>query len=73
MARRYNGSDRFGQFAGAGRFLWRGKIAAFGDSNGFFAMQIETDHEHKLTVGMNDPSYDWKNFVLNTFDWLASD
>ena len=51
----------------------RGKIAAFGDSNGFFAMQIETDHEHKLTVGMNDPSYDWKNFVLNTFDWLASD
>ena len=22
-------------------------------------------------VGMNDDAYDWRNFVLNTFDWLS--
>ena len=22
-------------------------------------------------VGMNDGAYDWRNLVLNTFDWLS--
>jgi hypothetical protein len=22
-------------------------------------------------AGMNDEKYDWRNFVLNTFDWLS--
>ena len=50
-----------------------GKIAAFGDSNGFFAMEFDLEDGHKSVAGMNDSSYDWKNFVLNTFDWLSSD
>lgn len=50
-----------------------GKIAAFGDSNGFFAMEFDLEDGHKSVAGMNDPSYDWKNFVLNTFDWLSLD
>ena len=48
----------------------KGRLAAFGDSNGFSAMVfLEGDLEE--LVGMNDKLYDWRNFVLNTFDWLS--
>ena len=49
----------------------KGKIAAFGDSNGFVAMVFNDDEGKKSKVGMNQLSFDWKNFVLNTFDWLS--
>ena len=47
-----------------------GKVAAFGDSNGFTAM-IFNMQDGKMYAGMNTKGYDWKNFVLNTFDWLS--
>tara|TARA_B100000575_G_scaffold293727_1_gene306077 strand:- start:113 stop:1042 length:930 start_codon:yes stop_codon:yes gene_type:complete len=48
-----------------------GKIAAFGDSNGFTAMVFNMTEDSKMYAGMNTKGYDWKNFVLNTFSWLA--
>jgi len=49
----------------------KGKVAAFGDANGFVAMVFDEGDGRKIKAGMNDPNYDWKNFVLNTFDWLS--
>jgi len=49
-----------------------GKIAAFGDSNGFTAMVFNMDDGSKMYAGMNTEGYDWKNFVLNTFRWLTN-
>ena len=49
-----------------------GKIAAFGDSNGFTAMVFNMNDGTKMYAGMNTEGYDWKNFVLNTFRWLTS-
>ena len=49
-----------------------GKIAAFGDSNGFTAMVFNMDDGTKMYAGMNTEGYDWKNFVLNTFRWLTN-
>ena len=51
-------------------FIGSGKIAAFGDSNGFTAM-IFNMQDGKMYAGMNTVGYDWKNFVLNTFSWLT--
>ena len=56
----------------AGNF-GKGKVVALGDSNGFTAMLFNLDEEHDMAAGMNTKGYDWKNFVLNTFDWLAND
>ena len=44
-----------------------GKIAVFGDSNGFTAMVFNMQDGSKMYAGMNTEEYDWKNFVLNTF------
>lgn len=49
-----------------------GKIAAFGDSNGFTAMVFNMNDGTKMYAGMNTEGYDWKNFVLNTFRWLTN-
>ena len=49
-----------------------GKVAAFGDSNGFTAMVFNMDDGSKMYAGMNTEGYDWKNFVLNTFRWLTN-
>ena len=48
-----------------------GKIAVFGDSNGFTAMVFNMQDGSKMYAGMNTEGYDWKNFVLNTFSWLT--
>mgnify|MGYP007000136897 len=48
-----------------------GKIAVFGDSNGFTAMVFNMQDGTKMYAGMNTEGYDWKNFVLNTFSWLT--
>ena len=49
----------------------QGKIAVFGDSNGFTAMVFNMQDGSKMYAGMNTEGYDWKNFVLNTFSWLT--
>lgn len=59
-----------GNSQGLAGFYGDGRIAAFGDSNGFAAMIFE-DNISKDFVGMNDEAYDWRNLVLNTFDWLS--
>ena len=59
-----------GNSQGLAGFYGDGRIAAFGDSNGFAAMIFEDDIS-KDFVGMNDKTYDWRNLVLNTFDWLS--
>ena len=59
-----------GNSQGLAGFYGDGRIAAFGDSNGFAAMIFEDDVSEDF-VGMNDEAYDWRNFVLNTFDWLS--
>ena len=59
-----------GNSQGLAGFYGDGRIAAFGDSNGFAAMIFEDDVSEDF-VGMNDEAYDWRNFVLNTFGWLS--
>ena len=59
-----------GNSQGLAGFYGDGRIAAFGDSNGFAAMIFEDDIS-KAFVGMNDETYDWRNLVLNAFDWLS--
>ena len=57
-----------GNSQGLAGFHGEGRVAAFGDSNGFAAMIFEGNDSG---VGMNDEAYDWRNLVLNTFDWLS--
>ena len=59
-----------GNSQGLAGFHGDGRVAAFGDSNGFAAMIFEVDGSEDF-VGMNDGAYDWRNLVLNTFDWLS--
>ena len=59
-----------GNSQGLAGFHGDGRVAAFGDSNGFAAMIFEVDGSEDF-VGMNDEAYDWRNLVLNTFDWLS--
>lgn len=49
----------------------QGKIAAFGDSNGFIAMDVKLGNGELLSAGMHVKDYDWKQFVLNTLHWLS--
>lgn len=51
--------------------IGNGKVAAFGDSNGFTAMIFDTKDGSKQKAGMNLEGYDWKQFVLNTLHWLS--
>ena len=48
-----------------------GKLAAFGDANGFTAMSIEMNGEDPFPCGMTLGDYDWKQFVLNVMHWLS--
>ncbi len=50
-----------------------GRIIAFGDSNGFTAMNFEQDDGSSKSLGMNTAHHDWKQFVLNTLHWLSGD
>jgi hypothetical protein len=60
-----------GNSQGIAGFYGTGKIAAFGDSNGFTAMIFDMPGGNKMYAGMNTKGYDWKKFVLNTFSWLS--
>ena len=66
------GPDGKGNSQGLAGMYGSGKIAAFGDSNGFTAMVFNMNDGTKMYAGMNTEGYDWKNFVLNTFRWLTS-
>lgn len=49
----------------------QGRVAAFGDSNGFTAMLFAQEDGSSKALGMNTANYDWKQFVLNVLRWLA--
>lgn len=66
------GPEGMGNSQGLAGMYGSGKIAAFGDSNGFTAMVFNMDDGTKMYAGMNTQGYDWKNFVLNTFRWLTN-
>jgi hypothetical protein len=66
------GPEGKGNSQGLAGIYGSGKIAAFGDSNGFTAMVFNMDDGTKMYAGMNTEGYDWKNFVLNTFRWLTN-
>ena len=66
------GPEGKGNSQGLAGMYGSGKIAAFGDSNGFTAMVFSMDDGTKMYAGMNTEGYDWKNFVLNTFRWLTN-
>jgi len=66
------GPEGKGNSQGLAGMYGSGKIAAFGDSNGFTAMVFNMDDGSKMYAGMNTEGYDWKNFVLNTFRWLTN-
>ena len=67
-----NGPIGRGNSQGLAGFYGKGKVVAFGDSNGFTAMIFDNEDGSKMYAGMNSKGYDWKNFVLNTFDWLSN-
>ena len=66
------GPEGKGNSQGLAGVYGSGKIAAFGDSNGFTAMVFNMEDGTKMYAGMNTEGYDWKNFVLNTFRWLTN-
>jgi hypothetical protein len=66
------GPEGKGNSQGLAGMYGSGKIAAFGDSNGFTAMVFNMNDGTKMYAGMNTEGYDWKNFVLNTFRWLTN-
>ena len=66
------GPEGKGNSQGLAGIYGSGKIAAFGDSNGFTAMIFNMQDGDKMYAGMNTEGYDWKNFVLNTFSWLTN-
>ena len=50
-----------------------GKVVAFGDSNGFTAMNFKLGDEPVISAGMNTQDHEWKQFVLNTLHWLSGE
>ena len=50
-----------------------GKIVAFGDSNGFTAMNFKWEDESSLSAGMNTENHQWKQMVLNVLHWLSGE
>jgi len=70
--KKYSGSPASGTAnsqALAGKF-GKGKVAAFGDCNGFTAMYVMSNNT-KFSAGMQVPDYDWKQLALNTLHWLS--
>lgn len=51
----------------------KGKIIAFGDSNGFTAMVFRMGDNSIQLGGMTTENYQWKQFVLNTLHWLSGE
>ncbi|MCX2719178.1 hypothetical protein [Lentiprolixibacter aurantiacus] len=60
-----------GNSQGLAGTVGKGKVVAFGDSNGFTAMVFDLGDGIKQAAGMNLKGYDWKQFVLNTLYWLS--
>lgn len=60
-----------GNSQGLAGTIGKGKVVAFGDSNGFTAMLFYNEDGSKQAAGMNIEEYDWKQFVLNTLHWLS--
>ncbi|MDH4019076.1 MAG: hypothetical protein OEU84_05695 [Xanthomonadales bacterium] len=50
-----------------------GRVLAFGDSNGFTAMNFEQEDGSAKSLGMNTAHHDWKQMVLNSLHWLSRD
>ena len=50
-----------------------GKIVAFGDSNGFTAMNFKLEDGSTQSAGMNTDNHDWKQLVLNVLHWLSGE
>ncbi len=72
IVNKYSGSPASGTAisqALAGNF-GKGKVAAFGDCNGFTAMYVMSG-KTKFTAGMQVADYDWKQLALNTLHWLS--
>jgi hypothetical protein len=72
IIKKYSGSEASGTAnsqALAGNY-GKGKVAAFGDCNGFTAMYVMIKSS-KFSAGMQVPEYDWKQFALNTLHWLS--
>ncbi|HKJ16297.1 MAG TPA: hypothetical protein VJ984_02970 [Xanthomonadales bacterium] len=53
--------------------LGEGKVLAFGDSNGFTAMNFDNEDGSEMSLGMNTAHLDWKQMVLNSLHWLSGD
>jgi hypothetical protein len=73
IIKKYSGSEASGTAnsqALAGNY-GKGKVAAFGDCNGFTAMYVMFKST-KFSAGMQVPEYDWKQFALNTLHWLSN-
>jgi len=73
IIKKYSGSEASGTAnsqALAGKYD-KGKVAAFGDCNGFTAMYVMIKST-KFSAGMQVSEYDWKQFALNTLHWLSN-
>ncbi|WP_420583324.1 hypothetical protein [Reichenbachiella sp.] len=51
--------------------IGKGKVVAFGDSNGFTAMLFDSDNDES-SCGMSDKDYEWKKLVRNVLYWLSN-
>lgn len=51
----------------------KGRVLAFGDSNGFTAMNFKKEDGGHTSSGMNTEGHDWKQFVLNSLHWLSGE
>ena len=50
-----------------------GRIVAFGDSNGFTAMNFTLEDGSSVSAGMNTENHQWKQLVLNVLHWLSGE
>ena len=67
----FGGPSGYGDSQCLAGFVGKGRIVAFGDSNGFTAMQMQDGNGNTQAIGMNTVGYNWKQFVLNTLHWLS--
>lgn len=66
------GPEGMGNSQGLAGEVGKGKVVAFGDSNGFTAMVFTADDGSEMALGMNaPPNYDWPQMVLNVLRWLS--
>ena len=50
-----------------------GRVVAFGDSNGFTAMNFKQEDGSSVSVGMTTENHQWKQLVLNVLHWLSGE